>query len=83
MSHTVRTIVGVLLLIMSVIGGLLPVLQGWMFFAAAIAVLGTDHVIVRWGLRRIQRWAWGRRIVAKLGGKFGFPTEDQPPAGGR
>jgi uncharacterized membrane protein YbaN (DUF454 family) len=80
-SHTVRTILGVLLLIMSVIGGLLPVLQGWMFFVAAIAVLGTDHVIVRWGLRRIQRYAWGRRVVEKLGGKFGLPRQDQHAAG--
>ena len=47
MSHIVRTVIGVGLLILGVIGSLLPVVPGFVFFAAGIAVLGTDHVIVR------------------------------------
>lgn len=47
MSHIVRTIIGVGLLTLGVIGSLLPVIPGFVFFAAGIAVLGTDHVIVR------------------------------------
>ena len=47
MSHIVRTVCGVGLLILGVIGSLLPVVPGFVFFAAGIAVLGTDHVIVR------------------------------------
>jgi uncharacterized protein YqgC (DUF456 family) len=47
MSHIVRTIIGVGLLILGVIGSLLPVVPGFVFFAAGIAVLGTDHAIVR------------------------------------
>ena len=47
MSHIVRTVIGVGLLILGVIGSLLPVIPGFVFFAAGIAVLGTDHVIVK------------------------------------
>jgi uncharacterized protein YqgC (DUF456 family) len=47
MSHIVRTVIGVILLILGVIGSLLPIVPGFVFFAAGIAVLGTDHVIVR------------------------------------
>ena len=47
MGHIVRTILGVALIILGVIGSLLPVVPGFVFFAAAIAVLGSDHVIVR------------------------------------
>lgn len=47
MRHIVRTVIGVGLLILGVIGSLLPVIPGFVFFAAGIAVLGTDHAIVR------------------------------------
>ncbi len=67
MKHTIRTVAGILLLILGVIGSLLPVLQGWMFFAAAVAVLGTDHAIVQWGVRRLERYSWARRFLDKLG----------------
>jgi len=78
----VRTILGILLLIMAVIGGLLPVLQVWMFFAAAIAVLGTDHVIVQWGVRRLERYAWARRLMDRVGirKKEGEPAGKHPPS---
>jgi len=46
-SHVIRTVIGVALLILGAIGSLLPVVPGFVFFAAGIAVLGTDHVIVR------------------------------------
>jgi len=47
MSYGIRTIVGVVLLILGVIGSLLPIMPGFVFFAAGIAVLGTDHAIIR------------------------------------
>lgn len=47
MRHIIRTIIGVALLILGAIGSLLPVVPGFVFFAAGVAVLGTDHVIVR------------------------------------
>jgi len=54
-SHTVRTVIGIFLLILAAIGAVLPLLQGWIFFGAAVAVLGTDHVITRWCFRQMER----------------------------
>lgn len=79
---TLRTVAGVILLILGVIGSLLPVLQGWMFFAAAVAVLGTDHAIVQWAKRRLERYAWARRFMERLGisKKEEAPGGSAPPA---
>ena len=46
MTHIVRTVIGVGLLILGVIGTLLPIVPGFVFIAAGIGVLGTDHAIV-------------------------------------
>lgn len=62
MGHLIRTVFGVSLLILGVIGSLLPVVPGIVFFAAGIAVLGTDHVIVRRLLpyfHRLRTWSRG------------------------
>ena len=62
MSHFVRTVIGVSLLILGVIGSLLPVVPGFVFIAAGIAVLGTDHAIVRRVQPYVQRGrAWLER----------------------
>ncbi len=47
MGHVLRTILGVALLALGVVGSILPIVPGFVFFAAGIAVLGTDHAIVR------------------------------------
>ena len=67
MGHVLRTVLGVGLLILGVIGTVLPVMPGFVFFAAGIAVLGTDHAIVRRILPYVQRVrAWlERRGVLK------------------
>lgn len=65
MSHIVRTVIGVGLLTLGVIGSLLPVIPGFVFFAAGIAVLGTDHVIVRRFrplVSRVRAWLEQRGI---------------------
>jgi hypothetical protein len=56
MIHAIRTVAGVLLIIMGVIAGPIPILQGWMFVAAGIAVLGTDHALVKWGRKHVEPW---------------------------
>ena len=61
MNHLVRTIIGVGLLILGVIGSLLPIVPGFVFFAAGIAVLGTDHAIVRRMLPYFHRVRAGLR----------------------
>jgi uncharacterized protein YqgC (DUF456 family) len=66
MGHIARTILGVGLLILGVIGTLLPVVPGFVFFAAGIAVLGTDHAIVRRLLpyvHRVRDWLVRRGIL--------------------
>jgi uncharacterized protein YqgC (DUF456 family) len=66
MSHIVRTILGVGLLILGVIGTLIPVMPGFVFFAAGIAVLGTDHAIVRRFrpyVLRVRAWLVRRGIL--------------------
>jgi uncharacterized protein YqgC (DUF456 family) len=66
MSHIVRTILGVGLLIVGVIGTLIPVMPGFVFFAAGIAVLGTDHAIVRRFrpyVLRVRAWLVRRGIL--------------------
>lgn len=55
MAHKIRTVIGVILILLAIITGPIPLVQGWMFFAAAVAVLGTDHVIIKWCFRQIER----------------------------
>jgi uncharacterized membrane protein YbaN (DUF454 family) len=66
MGHAARTAAGVSLLVVGVIGCILPVMPGIPFLVAGVAVLGTDHAIVRRGrqwlysdhprIRRIRGW---------------------------
>jgi uncharacterized membrane protein YbaN (DUF454 family) len=68
MNHILRTIIGVGLLVLGVIGTLLPVVPGFVFFAAGIAVLGTDHAIVRRFLPYVRRLgAWLRERLERWG----------------
>ncbi len=62
-----RTAVGIFLLVMAVIGSLLPVLQGWMFFVAAVGVLGIEHPIIQWCLNGLRRFSLGRTALKRLG----------------
>jgi uncharacterized membrane protein YbaN (DUF454 family) len=78
----VRTVLGITLLIMAVIGALLPLLQGWIFFAAAVGVLGIDHPVIRWCFRQLE-WLrplleWFRRQWQKV---RPFKAKDAPPGG--
>ena len=80
MKQKFRTVLGIGLLIMAVIGALLPIVQGWMFFAAAVGVLGTDHAIIKWCFRQLE-WLrplkdWAIRQMQKVGL---FKTKDAPP----
>lgn len=82
MKQRFRTVLGIGLLIMAVIGALLPVLQGWMFFVAAVGVLGKDHPIIRWCFRQLE-WLrpvqqWFRRKFEKMGL---LKVKDAPPGG--
>jgi uncharacterized protein YqgC (DUF456 family) len=59
-------VVGVALLILGAIGSLIPIMPGFIFFAAGIAVLGTDHAITRRLLpyiHRVRGWLERRGIL--------------------
>ena len=69
MVHKIRTVVGVILIILAVIGSLLPLVQGWIFFVAAVGVLGTDHTIIKWCYKQME---WGKDWVLRLRTKLGW-----------
>jgi uncharacterized protein YqgC (DUF456 family) len=64
--HIARTVIGVSLLILGAIGVVLPIVPGFVFFAAGIAVLGTDHAMVRRlmpHVHRMRAWLERRGII--------------------
>lgn len=73
MLYTLRTIVGVLLIILAIITGPIPIIQGWVFFLAAIGVLGPDHPITKWCWSWIK---WGRQKLNEYGI---WKKKDYPP----
>jgi uncharacterized membrane protein YbaN (DUF454 family) len=55
----------VVLLILTVIGGLLPILQGWIFFVLALYVFATEFETGRLRVRRARRrWPALSRWIA-------------------
>ncbi|HEY2875048.1 MAG TPA: hypothetical protein VGJ56_24195 [Reyranella sp.] len=62
----------VVLLILTVIGGLLPILQGWIFFVLALYVFATEFETGRlWVRRARRRWpALSRWIAAARGHRW-------------
>lgn len=51
-----RLVIGVLLIALGVLGTLLPVLPGIPFIVAGVALLGTEHWLVKPFHDRLQRW---------------------------
>jgi uncharacterized protein YqgC (DUF456 family) len=61
-------VIGVALLILGAIGALLPIVPGFVFFTAGIAVLGTDHAIVRRLMpyvHRVRAWLERRGLLKR------------------
>lgn len=56
MTNVTRTILGYALLAAGIAGVLLPVIPGTPFLIAAVAVLGSDHRVIRPWKERIRRW---------------------------
>ncbi len=55
-------------LVMSVIGGLLPFLQGWIFFVLGLYLLATEFEIGRtWVKAARRRWPWLNRWIVRGG----------------
>jgi uncharacterized membrane protein YbaN (DUF454 family) len=56
MRNRTRTALGYALLAAGVAGVLLPLIPGTPFLIAAVAVLGSDHPVIRPWKERINRW---------------------------
>ena len=70
-----RLTAGVILLVLGVIGSLLPVLQGWMFFALALLMFFPNHRLAEKAMTRLEtRFP---RMVGKLR-KWGFGRTADP-----
>ena len=54
-AHTIRIGLGLICLFMGVVGALLPVLQGWIFFALAGAFFFPQHRWVHGALARAEQ----------------------------
>jgi uncharacterized membrane protein YbaN (DUF454 family) len=53
-------------LVMSVIGGLLPFLQGWIFFVLGLYLLATEFESGRtWVKAARRRWSWLDRWIVR------------------
>ena len=66
LGTTLRLTAGVIFLALGVIGALLPVLQGWIFFLLALLMFFPNHPRAEKGLARLERRfpkmvAWLRR----------------------
>lgn len=64
-----RNIAAVILLLIGIVGGFIPILQGWVFVIAAFAVADFErkHALMRWFLsRKLTRKVLGPKLIAKL-----------------
>jgi uncharacterized membrane protein YbaN (DUF454 family) len=53
-------------LVLSVVGGLIPILQGWIFFVIALYLLATEFETGRaWVQRARRRWPWLNRWIVR------------------
>ena len=53
-------------LAMSIVGGLLPFLQGWIFFVIGLYLLATEFEVGRrWVKAARRRWPWLNRCIER------------------
>ncbi|MGY8750678.1 MAG: hypothetical protein ACKVKJ_01435 [Fidelibacterota bacterium] len=55
--NTVKTIVGLILIIIGLIGGLIPIFQGWVFGVPGLMLLGSVFPPVK---------RWTRKMIVKV-----------------
>ena len=76
MKQKLRRPLGILLILLAIVTGPVPIVQGWVFFVAAIGVLGKDDPIIQFCFRQIRKVAWGRAALEKLG----IDKKEEPPS---
>jgi hypothetical protein len=57
-----RNVAAVLLLVLAVVGSLIPILQGWIFFVGAVAVADFERK------RAFNRWLLTQTFLRRFGG---------------
>lgn len=72
-GRTLRLTAGVILLLLGVIGSILPILQGWMFFLLAALMFFPNHPRTEKGLKKL-----GTRLPRFVGWlrRLGFGVEE-------
>ena len=75
--HSIRVTFGVILCVVGILGTLLPVIPGVPLIVAGVALLGTDHWLVKPVKDRVDRW---RGVVPHIGDAVVRPT-DRPGLG--
>ena len=69
MRKPLMALLVVLCLVMSVVGGLLPILQGWIFFVIALYLIATEFETGRkWVKAARRRWPALSRWIVKARG---------------
>jgi len=71
MRKTLRIGLGITLVIIGIIGGFIPILQGWMFMIPGLIILSDYFPPVK----RLLNWA--KKRARKAGMNFGHPDQDQ------
>lgn len=74
-----RNAIGVLCIIVGIIGGLIPVLQGWMFILAGLLLI--DWPGRKWLLTKMRGTKMFHRAEEWLHRKFAFRFDDDEPPG--
>jgi hypothetical protein len=78
MKQKLRRPLGIFLILLAIVTGPIPILQGWMFFVAAIGVLGKDDPVIQFCFRQMGRIRFLRERLEKMGL---LKAEDAPPGG--
>ncbi len=60
MSALLRTVAGVILITVGLIGLVLPIIPGIPLLIAGVATMGRDHPLLRLVFARLNRWRTGR-----------------------
>lgn len=84
----IRHVLAVICLVLALLGGLIPIFQGWMFFAVAVILLAIDYRWIRnWALRPLYRRypakysgasRWRRKMRIRCAHRFGQKGHSHP-----
>ena len=52
----IRKVIGITLIIIGVISGFIPIIQGWVFILAGLALLGIKKKHIKKGVKKVKNW---------------------------